>query len=211
MDTYRLANEGSITGQPNCGLSDDLGYCTERFHQPGCGSAASPDIALGLITEGVYQSRALSPFPDSRGLVWRDQQFGSPMTLTDHVETATGQRQADVNPFSPGRRNLITAQRPLVFGDTDDPDAIPAGVPASTRRTVDQLAASLGARDHLADREAARRERDRMLARMRPARHPDYAQRPERHREPPRMVQFGGDDPRQLAGLHRVGQRTGRR
>ena len=170
---------GTVTGEQTCGVSDDLGYCMERFHAPGCGSAATPDITEALRPE--LEMRAHRPHLAEDGEPWIDARFGSPMTLTDHIEAATGVRLGDASLWESHRgqrRELVTPARPQVFGDPDDPDGMPLGVPAATARTAAALAAQGGIEttaDHAGQRAAWRREHDRQAARHRPPRHPDYA------------------------------------
>ena len=170
---YGLASPayGTVTGEQTCGVADDLGYCMERFHAPGCGSLADPEAAGAL--RPVMERTAHRPYMDESGQVWYDQQFGSAMSLVDHVEASTGIRLGDVSPFETGRarREVAQVQRPQVFGDPDDPDGMPLGIPASTARTAAALAAQGGIQTTAGHREqqaAWRREHDRQAARYRP-------------------------------------------
>ena len=68
-------------------------------------------------------------------------------------------------------------QRPLTFGDPDDPDAMPLDIPAATARTAAALASQSGIQtsaDHQAQRAAWHDEHARQAARIRPPRHADY-------------------------------------
>jgi hypothetical protein len=121
------------------------------------------------------------------------------MTLTDHIEAATGIRLGDVSAFETGRtrREVAAVQRPQVFGDPDDPDAMPLGIPASTARTAAALAAQGGIEttaDVREQRAAWRREHDRQAARHRPPRHADYAEHATPHRQGIELANFG-DEP----------------
>jgi hypothetical protein len=196
---YGLASPGygTVTGEPTCGVADDLGYCMERFHSPGCGSAATPDITEALRPE--LEMRAMRPHLGEDGQPWLDRQFGAPMTLTDHIEAASGIRLGDVSPFETGRtrREVAAVQRPQVFGDPDDPDAMPLPVAASTARTAAALAAQGGiatTADHAEQRAAWRREHDRQAARYRPPRHADYAESSNPMHRETGLAQFG-DEP----------------
>lgn len=170
--------QGAVTGTATCGPATPEGYCMNMFHEGGCGSAATPDIIEGLRADGVFERKAMSPVTDSRGLEWRDAQYGSPMTMTDHIEALTGQRLGDADPYSVRpRRELVSPARPAVYGDPDDPHAAPGGIPGSTAATAAALARQIGVRtaaDTRADREAAVRQHDRWLSKMGPPRHADY-------------------------------------
>ncbi len=48
----------------------------------------TPDVTEALRPE--LELTALRPYLDADGRAWLDQRFGSPMSLTDHVEAATG-------------------------------------------------------------------------------------------------------------------------
>jgi hypothetical protein len=161
-----------------CGTADDLGYCRERFHQPGCGSAATPDITEALRPE--LELAAMRPFAGANGRAWLDQQYGSPMSLTDHIEAATGQRLADASLWESHRghrRELASPARPATLGDPDNPDAISQAIPAATARTAAAMAAQAGIgtpADARAQRAAFARERARQQARYKPPQHTDY-------------------------------------
>src|SRR5689334_13724514 len=122
---------------------------------------------------------AVRPHLDEDGLPWIDQEFGAPMTLTDHIEALTGQRLGDASLWEAHRgqrRELASPARPQVYGDPDDPDAIPLPFPASTAATVAALAAQAGIQTTADVREqqaAWRREHDRQAARLRGPRHAD--------------------------------------
>jgi len=156
------------------GLTDDLGYSIERYPQVG---SATPDIVEALRPQ--LEMIAHRPFLGEDGQVWFDQQFGSPMTLLDHIEAASGIRLGDASLFETGRtrREVAAVQRPQVFGDPDDPDNMPLGIPAGTARTAAALAAQAGiatTASHQEQQAAAVREHDRQAARYRGPRHPDY-------------------------------------
>ena len=68
---YSFASQGGTTGMETCGTADDLGYCMERFHAPGCGSAATPDIVEGLREQ--MELTAMRPWAGEDGLVWTDR------------------------------------------------------------------------------------------------------------------------------------------
>ena len=178
-----------------CGPADDMGYCRERFHAPGCGSAATPDVIEGLRADGVFQRKAMSPLADARGLVWRDQQHDSPMTATNHIEAASGVRLGDASPDAPGpHRELIQPARPPVFSDVGDPDDLGHGVPSSTRATVAAALAGSGIRTHAdaqAQHAAFRAERERQAARYRPPRHMDYQEHASPARKAVELSQIG--------------------
>lgn len=121
------------------------------------------------------------------------------MSLTDHLEAMTGIRQGDVGLFETGRtrREVAQVQRPYVLGDPDDPDAIPADIPAHTARLAAALAAQGGietSADHRAQRAARRDEHDRQAARIRPPRHADYAEHAVPHRQGIELANVG-DEP----------------
>lgn len=163
---------------PTCGTADDLGYCMERFHAPGCGSAASPDITEALRPQ--LEQLVMRPYLGEDGQPWLDQEYGSPMTLTDHLEAASGIRLGDVGLFETGRsrREVAQVQRPQVFGDPDDPDAMPLDIPADTARTAAALAAQSGiatSASHQAQQAAWKAQHARQAARLGSPRHADYA------------------------------------
>jgi hypothetical protein len=172
--------QGSTTGTETCGSADEYGYCRERFHAAGCGSAATPDVVE--VLRPAMADLAQRPLLDADGNPWIDARFGSPMTATDFVESATGIRLGDASLWEAHRgqrRELVSPARPQVFGDPDDPDAMPLAVPAGTARTAALLAAQSGIQttaDHQAQHAAAVREHQRQAARIKPPRHADYAE-----------------------------------
>jgi hypothetical protein len=117
------------------------------------------------------------------------------MTLTDHIEAATGVRLGDAEPYRVRpRRELITAARPQVWGDPDDPDAVPLPFPAATARTAAALAAQAGiatTASHQAQHAAAVREHDRQAARYWGPRHADYTEHASPHRQAIELTQVG--------------------
>jgi hypothetical protein len=179
---FAAHGEGTVTGMPTCGSSDEYGYCRERYHAPGCGSTAGPDIVENLRPQ--LERIALQPHLGDDGRVWHDRQFGSPMTLTDHIEASTGIRlgdkslwERDLRDARGNRREVAQVQRPQVFGDPDDADALPLPVAASTARTAEALARQAGlptSASHQEQHAAAVREHDRQAARYRGPRHMDY-------------------------------------
>src|SRR5260370_1158453 len=96
------------------------------------------------------------------------------------------------------RGEVAQVHRPQVFGDPDDPAAMPLPVAASTARTAAALAAQSGIQttaDAARQHAAAVREHDRQAARYRGPRHPDY--RTDLSNPAPRetrLAQFG-DEP----------------
>lgn len=112
---------GLVTGQATCGAADDLGYCTAEYHDMGCGSYAGPEIALTMISNDVYLDRAASPYADASGRIWKNQ-YGLPMDLTQLMESASGQRLANIDEWSTTRRETFRAQPVQVWGDPSDPD-----------------------------------------------------------------------------------------
>jgi len=130
---------------------------------------------------------------------------------TDHVEAATGIRLGDVSLLETGRarREVAAVQRPQVFGDPDDPDAMPLPFPAATARTAAALAAQAGigtAASHQAQQAAWRREHDLQTARLGRPRHLDYAEFSNPAPRETGLVQFG-DPP--LFGSLQVYSRAG--
>ena len=121
---------GTTTGEPTCGPADDLGYCMERYPRPRLRPAATPDITEALRPE--LEQLAHRPYLGEDGEPWLDRQFGSPMTLTDHLG---GRQRHPAWAMSPSsrpaatRREVAQVQRPQVFGDPDDPDAMPLAHP----------------------------------------------------------------------------------
>jgi hypothetical protein len=91
---YGFATTGPVTGDLNCGAADEFGHCVERYHSASCGSLASPDIAEARRPQ--MEQIALRPHLDEDGRGWHDRQFGSRMSLVDHLEAASGVRLGDV-------------------------------------------------------------------------------------------------------------------
>ena len=118
---------------------------------------------------------------DSRGLAYASQ-FGTPMTLAEHLEAATGQRLLRESLFEDGRprREVTAPQREPVFSDDDDPDAALYGFAPQTRQVAALAAAQMGIMPPSAARERERYadRRDAVISQMalhgtRPP-HPDY-------------------------------------
>jgi hypothetical protein len=191
---WGLANEpgraGPVTGAPNCGASDDLGHCIERYHSAGCGSTADPETALALAASDAYIERTATPWADARGRTWESQYGGEPMDLVQHLESATGIRLASPDPFDPnaGRRETFRAQRQDRFGDPDDDRDPGFAVPAATRATAAAFARQQGldGADVRSERARYRGRREEMLAeagrRNRHLRNPDYSGETSRDR-----------------------------
>jgi hypothetical protein len=168
-----------IPGSP-CGVTDATGRCGARYHEHGCNSMATPEIAQTLAAGGAYQRLAATPWLDQGHRLWQDQ-HGSAMTLADHLRSASGTRRTP-EPFTGQHRPEVpAAQRQPRYGDVDDPadpgeDLNPAAIAALTRRT--------GLRQPTAARERERYAalRDRALAdialRARGRAHPDVAESP---------------------------------
>jgi hypothetical protein len=165
-----------MTGMPTCGPADDMGYCMNRQHDGGCGSLADTFTAEALRPQ--MADLAQRPHLDEYGLPWIDQEFGSAMTLTDHIEAQTGIRLGDADPYAVRpRRELIAAARPQVWGDPDDPDNVPMPFPASTGATAAALAAQAGISTYAStapQRDAYRAEHARQAARLGRPRHADF-------------------------------------
>jgi hypothetical protein len=108
-------------GDP-CGVVDPVtGRCGERFHEHGCNSIASPDIATGLASGGAYDRLTGQPWLDQNHRLWTDQATGSAMTLSDHLLAASGTRRTPA-PFTGQRRGEVPqAARQARYGDPDDP------------------------------------------------------------------------------------------
>lgn len=182
---YSLAAQGGTTGMATCGTADDLGYCRERFHAPGCGSAATPDITEALRPQ--LADIALRPHIGADGQVTFDRRFGSPMTLTDHIEAATGQRLGDASLWESHRGQRRELAAPLRTSP----------YPAVTVATATALAAQAGIStpaDTAVQRAAAVREHDRQAARLRGPRHADYTEHASPARRAVELAQFG-DEP----------------
>lgn len=62
---------GPVTGRPNCGASDDLGYCINASHDLDCGSIASTEIGDAMRDSGAYARTAAQPGRRLRCLVPR--------------------------------------------------------------------------------------------------------------------------------------------
>jgi hypothetical protein len=90
-----------VNGAWPCGSVDEFGRCAEPYHAADCGSLADTVTAQALIDDGVYARRSAQPMADANGRVWRDQD-GQPMTLTDHIEAASGQRLTRGSLFESG-------------------------------------------------------------------------------------------------------------
>lgn len=195
--SYAMSNPGSTTGLACCG-PDIEGYCMNTVHETTCGSSAASDVTE--VLQSAMRQWAHQGFADADGRVWEDSQHGSPMALLDHIEHQSGVRLGDVSPYTPGnRRELVSPQRTVRFGNPDDPDDIPAGFSAATSRTAAAVAAQAGitTKDgHRAQQEAWRKEHDRQAARYRPPRHMDYRTDLSNPapREPSGLVQVG-DEP----------------
>jgi hypothetical protein len=142
---------GPVTGRANCGPSDDLGYCTGPFHDPSCGSIASTEIGEAMRETGAYRRLASQPFADSNGRTWSDQ-HGDPVTLTGHVEAASGERLRDGAAFETGhgRRSLTTPQRVQRFADPSADPGTDAGtaVPRETAALTGLAAMAMGLPRH---------------------------------------------------------------
>jgi hypothetical protein len=177
------------TGQPNCSGSDDLGYCRGPFHDPSCGSIATTEIGEAMRDSGAYRRLASQPFTDSQGRTWQDQR-GDPVTLTGHVEAASGERLGGGAAFETGygKRGLISPQRQARFGDYDDP-ADRGTAPSHETAAVVGLAAEqmgLSRQSHAFERGMARLA-DHALRRPGGSQrvHPDFggAESPRERRE----------------------------
>src|SRR6266581_9719298 len=59
---------GAVTGQENCGASDEYGHCIERFHAAGCGSIADPFTADAVRPQ--MRDMAARPLADASGRRW---------------------------------------------------------------------------------------------------------------------------------------------
>ena len=184
-----------------CGVPDELGRCGEPYHSPGCASLATPDIASALADSGAYSRIADRPHLDADGRTWASQ-WGDPLSLTGHLEAAAGQRLAGASLFESGEgpRELLQPYRPAVFGDIDDPDAVPGPFSPGTQRTAAALAAQAGIAVRTADevRASARADldyRQAALARrgVRLAQPESTRDRAQRHHRPTRPVPFGGE------------------
>lgn len=180
-----------------CGPAPD-GYCMNRYHEHGCGSAATPDIVEQLKPQ--LEMMAARPHLGPDGQPWLDQEYGSPMTLLDHVESQLGVRLGDASLWESHRgqrRPLAQAQRPLVHGNPDDPDAVPLPFPADTMATAAALAAQAGistSADAQAQQAAWVREHDRQAARYRGPRHMDWQEHTAPARQAIQLSQVG-DEP----------------
>jgi hypothetical protein len=132
---WGVRQPGTVTGRPACGSVDDLGYCRETAHDVDCGSIASTEIGETLRDSGAYARLASQPWADQHGRTWADQ-FGRPVTLTGHVEAATGERLGHGVQFETGagRPDVVSPQRQARFGDPSaDPGEDPGGgVPPET-------------------------------------------------------------------------------
>jgi hypothetical protein len=94
-----------------CGPADENGYCKNRTHDHGCGSAATPDVVEALRPQ--LEQIAHRPHLGPDGQPTFDRQYGAPMSVLDHIEAATGQRLGDVGLFERGRprRELVAPLR----------------------------------------------------------------------------------------------------
>jgi hypothetical protein len=160
-----------------------------------------PDITEAL--RGQLEMTALRPLLAEDGQPWLDARFGSPMSATDHIEALSGVRLGDASLFESHRghrRELVSQARQQVFGDPDDPDAIPLPFPAQTARTVAALAA-LAAQagiqttaSHQAQQAAWAAQHARQAARYKPPRHLDYQDHASPARRAVELANFG-DEP----------------
>ena len=50
---WQASQPGAGTGQPNCGASDEFGYCVEPNHAMSCGSLATTQIGEELRDAGT--------------------------------------------------------------------------------------------------------------------------------------------------------------
>jgi hypothetical protein len=156
---------GAVLGQANYGASDDLGYCLNRQHTPGCSSMASTTEAAETIRPALRQS-AYEPLADDRGVPWTDQ-HGGPLTLLGAVEAAAGVRRTRESPFEGrARRELTAPARRMTIRDLDDPGSPGLPVPGQTRASAAAVAAYAGITppDMAARRQQARAQRERVLA-----------------------------------------------
>jgi hypothetical protein len=173
---FAAPGEGSTSGMPTCGPAGDFGYCMNRHHDPSCGSTADTFVAESLRPQ--MADLAHRPHLDEDGLPWIDAEFGSMMTLTDHVEAMTGIRLGDADPYAVRpRRELIAAARTQVWGDPDDPDSVPMPFSADTAATAAALAAQSGISTYAStapQRDAYRAEHARQAARLGTPRHADF-------------------------------------
>ena len=114
-----------MNGQETCGAADEFGHCIEPYHAADCGSLA--DTATAEALQDHMRAVAGEVALDSRGRAWLDQ-YGEPMTNTDHVRAALGVRQPSGSLFEQGpggglvssRPEVPAAQRQVVVGDPDD-------------------------------------------------------------------------------------------
>lgn len=156
----------------------------------------TPGMSMSAVARAakVRKEDAHRPHLGEDGMPWLDQEYGSPMTLTDHIEAATGVRLGDASLWEAHRgqrRPLAQPQRPAAFGD---PDAIPLPFPAHTAVTAAALAAQAGITtpaDAAAQRAAWVAENARQTARLRPPRHPDYAEFSNPARRDTGLAAFG--------------------
>ncbi len=179
---YGLANTpdpmAATTDGVPCGFIDATGRCGERYHAAYCNALATPFIAENLKPQ--MERIAHRPHLDENGRTWQDPEYGSHMSLLDHLESMTGQRLGDVGLFETGRskRQVVQAKRSQVFGDPDDPDAMPLEVSASTARTAERLARQSGIQTSAGVREqqtAWKQQHQRLQARIGKPRSADYS------------------------------------
>jgi hypothetical protein len=155
---WGMGQPGNVTGRANCGPTNDLGYCQERYHSPGCGSLATTEIAEAMRDSGSYARLAALPFEDVDGMPWASTD-GEAMTLRDHVEAATGERLGDGVGFETGhgKRAVVSAAPLAVFADPDDPDTARVDrVPDDAWATAAQVLAQAGITKRSAAAERAR-------------------------------------------------------
>ncbi len=149
----------ALDSEPNCGPSDEFGYCMEAYHSADCGSLADPELSAALAEMGALGTLATAPWSGSDGRFWLNQ-AALPMDRTQVLEAATGQKLTPVHdPFGTDGRELIAAERQVRFGDPDDPEDRSADMPGGTLAAARGYAERLG----LASPDPAR-ERERYAA-----------------------------------------------
>jgi hypothetical protein len=142
-----LAATGSSYGQP-CGAADAYGRCASRFHDVGCSHTVEAAASYGSTPvesgawRGVLARHSRIPLADHHGQVALDQ-FGLPMTASEHVEAWSGERQKEgvwLGDRS-ARRELISPQRRQVVGDPSADDLHGEPMPYGTRAAAAQIIA----------------------------------------------------------------------
>lgn len=110
-----------LSGAPNCGVSDDLGYCCAGSHEAGCGSLATSEAAQALAASGAYRELAARQWVDATGLPVR-RADGSAATISDVFEQAAGQRLHGQAAFETGgpRPEVAQVHRPDPYGSLAD-------------------------------------------------------------------------------------------